>query len=177
MTQRIGWVDIFRGLAIITIVIGHSGSPIQIHHLVYSFHIAAFLFISGYTFNSQKNLITLVIDRTKRLLVPYFSYNLLFFGLYIILEHFKVETFFYGTKPTEIYSHLELIFWPPLGAMGWFLWTLFKNYYLLSHYYKSFTEIPHQLSFFISANDCIILPRCECYISTISSQFFLNSCF
>jgi fucose 4-O-acetylase-like acetyltransferase len=127
MTQRISWVDIFRGLAIVAIVIGHSGSPIQIYHLVYSFHIAAFLFISGYTFNSQKDLITLVIDRTKRLLVPYFSYNLLFFSLYIILEHFNVETFFYGSKATEFWSYLELIFWAPLAGMGWFLWTLFET--------------------------------------------------
>lgn len=127
MIQRITWIDIFRGLAIIAIVIGHSGDPKQIHALVYSFHIPAFLFISGYTFNLQKDLITLVIDRTKRLLVPYFSYNLLFFILYIILEHFKLETFFYGYKPTESYSHLELIFWAPLAGMGWFLWTLFET--------------------------------------------------
>jgi fucose 4-O-acetylase-like acetyltransferase len=139
MTQRIVWVDIFRGLAIIAIVIGHSGTPTQIHHFVYSFHIAAFFFISGYIFNPQKDLTVLIVDRAKRLLVPYFSYNLLFFSLFIILKIFQVDTFFYGSSEASFsilmavaapFTGMGWFFmavWAPLAGMGWFLWTLFET--------------------------------------------------
>jgi fucose 4-O-acetylase-like acetyltransferase len=120
MIKRIGWVDIFRGLAIIAIVIGHSGSPIQIHHLVYSFHIAAFLFISGYTFNPQKDLMTLVIDRTKRLLVPYFSYNL-FSSVYTsFLNILRSRHFFMAVKNQSFILSCFWYFGLPLQGWGGF---------------------------------------------------------
>lgn len=128
MTQRINWIDIFKGLIITTIVIGHSGSPVKIYNLVYSFHVAAFLFISGYTFKAQKDLNTIVIDRAKRLLLPYFAYDFLYFGLYVATSYFKVREIFYGSGfPFHYFSRLQLILWAPLGGVNWFLWTLFET--------------------------------------------------
>ena len=98
MKQRIVWVDIFRGLAIIAVVIGHSGTLTQIQRFVYSFHIAAFFFISGYILNPQKDLSLLIIDRAKRLLIPFFSIRFLLYILYVVIKIFKVDTFIYGSE-------------------------------------------------------------------------------
>lgn len=128
MTKRIVWIDIFKALAIIAIVIGHSGSPKHIHDFVYSFHVAAFVFISGYTFNANKGLRTILIDKAKRLLLPYFTYEFMFFALFIVLTYFGAQEVFYGNEsPLKYHSHLQLIFWAPLAGMNWFLWTLFET--------------------------------------------------
>lgn len=71
---------------------------------MYAIHIAAFFFISGYIFNPQKDLTVLIVDRAKRLLVPCFSYNLLFFSLFIILKIFSVDTFFYGSQQLKTFA-------------------------------------------------------------------------
>ena len=44
--KRIEWIDIFKGLAIILGVIGHSTG--QFNGYIYQFHVAAFFFISGW---------------------------------------------------------------------------------------------------------------------------------
>lgn len=49
---KIGWIDIFKGIAITLVVAGHAGSPINTY--IYLFHMPAFIFISGYTYNGQK---------------------------------------------------------------------------------------------------------------------------
>ena len=45
--RRIEWVDIFKGLAIILVVIGHATGKYNV--FIYQFHMAAFFLISGYT--------------------------------------------------------------------------------------------------------------------------------
>ena len=46
-TSRIAWIDIFKAICIILVVIGHSTG--KFNHYIYQFHMAAFFFISGYT--------------------------------------------------------------------------------------------------------------------------------
>lgn len=52
IAHKIDWIDIFKGILIIFMVIGHSttwGSS-----YIYAFHMPAFFFISGYTTNYDK---------------------------------------------------------------------------------------------------------------------------
>ena len=44
--KRIEWVDIFKALAIILVVVGHSTGKFNAY--IYQFHVAAFFFISGW---------------------------------------------------------------------------------------------------------------------------------
>jgi fucose 4-O-acetylase-like acetyltransferase len=134
MTQRLEWVDIFKAVAIIAIVIGHSGSPTPIFNLMYAFHLPAFFFISGYVFNPQKAFFLVVKDRFKRLLVPYLSFALLFIGLHAILRILNSDTFFYDSTPVEITSPLFILksvittsYINPLAGITWFLWVLFET--------------------------------------------------
>lgn len=44
--RRIVWVDVCKGIGIILVVLGHTGSPFV--RLIYSFHMLLFFIISGF---------------------------------------------------------------------------------------------------------------------------------
>lgn len=48
--------DLARGIAIILVVIGHSGCPEYLRNFIYLFHMPVFYTFSGYFFNSKKNI-------------------------------------------------------------------------------------------------------------------------
>ena len=50
--QRIEWVDIYKALAIVLMVVGHATG--KFNGYIYQFHMAAFFFISGITANIEK---------------------------------------------------------------------------------------------------------------------------
>jgi len=91
MPERIGWVDVYKGLAIIFVVIGHTDSPIGGY--IYLFHVAAFFFISGYTTSLAKNTLPrFTLNKLLSLMVPFFSVNLLFILVRKLLHAFPWET-------------------------------------------------------------------------------------
>lgn len=125
--QRIAWIDIYKAICIILVVVGHATG--LFNDYIYQFHMAAFFFISGYTSKIWKrNLEEMVVDKSRTLLLPFltmivafdiiratiafFSKNLTFgAALKSILLNFK-DFFVYGYAPSL------------LGA-GWFLLALF----------------------------------------------------
>jgi fucose 4-O-acetylase-like acetyltransferase len=52
-TQRNATLDIAKGICIILMVIGHSGSPTYLHDFLYKFHMPCFFFISGWLFSDK----------------------------------------------------------------------------------------------------------------------------
>ena len=60
MSNRIKYIDIAKAFAIIFIVLGHTILHSQHSEvfvkILYSFHVVLFFMLSGYTFNSNKNL-------------------------------------------------------------------------------------------------------------------------
>lgn len=72
--------SVFKGIGIITVVIGHSGCPGLLHDFIYLFHMALFYFVSGYFFK-DKHLcykFQFVIKRLRRLYVPWVLYGVIF---------------------------------------------------------------------------------------------------
>lgn len=51
--KRIEWVDIYKALGIILVVVGHATGAFN--NYIYQFHMAAFFFISGYTTNFDRD--------------------------------------------------------------------------------------------------------------------------
>lgn len=78
-------VDISKGLLIILMVIGHSGSPIT--NFIYTFHMTTFIFLSGFVFNGDQCPKTFL---RKRLLIglylPYVINNIFFILLFPLLS-------------------------------------------------------------------------------------------
>ncbi len=53
-SNRIGYIDVAKGVAILLVVIGHvSNLPTPIKSSIYSFHMSLFFFLSGYFFRKE----------------------------------------------------------------------------------------------------------------------------
>jgi fucose 4-O-acetylase-like acetyltransferase len=74
--QRQQYWDILKGLGIIAVVIGHSGSPLV--PFVYMYHIALFFFISGYFYKDaySSDPAIFIARRIKTLYWPFVKYGL-----------------------------------------------------------------------------------------------------
>lgn len=81
--QRIQYVDIARGLAMICIVLGHLGEA-QINRVVFTFHVPIFFLISGYFFREGADLKSLLKRQTQTLIAPYWLTCLAIIGLSMV---------------------------------------------------------------------------------------------
>ena len=70
MKKRLGFIDVARGIAIISIILGHLGSS-QINRVVFTYHVPIFFFITGYFINTKKNVKVFIENKARTLLVPY----------------------------------------------------------------------------------------------------------
>ncbi len=92
--QRDSYFDNYKGLLIVTVLIGHFISPlITKNHLanfietsIYTFHMPAFVFISAY-FSRKNSLVKLV----KTLFIPYVIFQIIYFLFQMCLWHERPE--------------------------------------------------------------------------------------
>lgn len=135
------WIDSFKGLAIILVVIGHLKIDSNLFRVIYSFHLYCFYFVSGFTFRYNRLSLCKVLKKgIMRLYIPY-----LFFELLWDIT-FQVETLYFtgniGITISEIPKHIIAIMLC-MNVDGvnvsfgpcWFLISLFTVrivYYLLS---------------------------------------------
>ncbi|OUP10066.1 acyltransferase family protein [Collinsella sp. An2] len=71
MRQRLQYIDIARGVAMLCIISGHLGIT-SINSIVYTFHVPLFFLLSGYVFSrKQESWGSYIQKRAKQLLVPY----------------------------------------------------------------------------------------------------------
>ena len=69
--SRIEYFDIAKGIAIISVIIGHLGISI-VNHVVFTYHLPVFLFISGYFINQKHSLKDFSRKKFRSLMIPYF---------------------------------------------------------------------------------------------------------
>lgn len=127
-TDRILWVDIFKGILIVLMVLAHTKNPMT--HYIYAFHMAAFFFISGYTTNYEKYTLFEYIKRKFKLLViPFFFVNTLFWGGLMVLQKTSLYSLFIPNAVSfTTLRELYLSFWTvPLAGATWFLIVLFLS--------------------------------------------------
>lgn len=74
--QRLEWIDITKGFAIILMVFGHSSIPKSISNYIWSFHMPLFFIISGFLYNASKYKSPLSLIKKK---ILYTYYTLYFF--------------------------------------------------------------------------------------------------
>lgn len=77
MQKRIDWIDIAKGIGIISVILGHLRTPLYISEMIFSFHMPLFFVISGY-FYKERKLKNFIFLKYKSLILPYiylFSYN------------------------------------------------------------------------------------------------------
>lgn len=86
--ERIEWIDIARGIAIIFVIIGHSlGNYFSSYfaNLIYVFHMPIFFILSGYLYKS-KNKKKFLKSSFFNLIMPYFGTVLIAFTLFAVYK-------------------------------------------------------------------------------------------
>lgn len=126
--KRIEWVDIAKGIAIILVVIGHVGSSYSsaglykdsfllnfTNRFVYSFHMAAFMFISGFLFRNKQDK----KQQVKAILISYGIPYVFFSGVW-----WGFKTVLSSVVNTKL-SLWDLVLTPvfPISFM-WFIYAL-----------------------------------------------------
>jgi len=100
-TERIEWVDIAKGILIVLVVMGHVKSSYSSSGLLqdsivlnysnafaYSFHMAAFFFLSGLLFSrkhSKKSLSARIIDKLIAYGIPYIIFSVVYWVMQILM--------------------------------------------------------------------------------------------
>jgi len=126
MKERIEWIDILKGLGILSIVLTHAYIPeTHVKKLFYSFHIPVFFFISGYLHKVELQKIFLN-KRIKTLLIPYIFFYASSTLVYLFIQHYsaspdpsslqfqRVLGLFYGVGDGEWMFNITLWFLPCL---------------------------------------------------------------
>lgn len=70
LTDRLDWIDIAKGIGIISMLIGHNITQLQ--PIIYAFHMPLFFILAGYTIKKieKENLIKVTLKDFKRLIIP-----------------------------------------------------------------------------------------------------------
>lgn len=126
--RDLAW-DALKGVAIILMVIGHSGCPDYLRRFIYLFHMGVFFYVSGRYLNI-KGIIAAHFLRKKgySLYIPYVKWG----GIFVLLHNFFYLLGWYESSYslTETIKHLlgTLMFKDIEGLLGasWFLQSLFK---------------------------------------------------
>ncbi len=114
--NRLIEIDVLKGLAIILVVLGHSGVPIT--RFLYLFHVAVFIISSGFfyrdtTSDSIGNLQCFILRKIKQLWLPYFIWNTIFVLLNNIFIKINIYTDnaevlqFIPNSKTVVHSYLS----------------------------------------------------------------------
>lgn len=76
--QRIDWIDVAKGIAMICVILVHveehflsPGALASTKIPIYTFHMPIFFFISGYLFSLKSSFKEFLINKCRRILIPY----------------------------------------------------------------------------------------------------------
>ena len=119
-------IDILKGIGIIFVILGHMQRYIPTNLLIYiySFHMPLFFYISGYLYKKnyeEKTIKEYLIKRSKELIYPYISLNVINFIWYAL----KTQSFNELIKYCISFLYSNYIFEINYVGAIWFLLCLF----------------------------------------------------
>lgn len=136
MHKRNPYLDIVKGITIISVILGHSiqsGNGVEyldngsffdniVFQFIYSFHMPLFMLISGYLFYhsiEKKSILEIIKAKCRSLLLPIFSFA-------IIAKYGVIISFFIGRSGFEEFTNnfLKPVL---LNYHLWFLWATLLN--------------------------------------------------
>ncbi|HII4514740.1 acyltransferase family protein [Clostridium perfringens] len=131
--DQIRYINVLKALGIISVVMGHAGSPIT--NEIYLYHMALFFFITGYLYKEsyENNFKTFFWKRVKSLYIPFVMFQIIF----VLIRNILINIYVYDSaKLGYINSFSDFIYYlkyiitfnysgdSMLGAI-WFLKALF----------------------------------------------------
>lgn len=120
-------IDVNRGLLIILVVIGHTGSPWN--WLIYAFHMPAWFVLSG-VLHRDRPWKESILSKFSSLMVPFFAANLALWAMLMALNVKGLNAIFIGDAKVYGFEPLKIMLTqlaPTNGMLGaaWFLPVLF----------------------------------------------------
>ena len=114
MAERIAWIDFAKGVAIILVVLGHAIQG-DLSKFIFVFHMPFFFIMAGFLLNFEKwggaeNYKAFATKLVKRLLVPYYLANFLWYPIWFVLcrELGHLEYFWNWSAPEPLESFLAI---------------------------------------------------------------------
>lgn len=128
--NRIYWIDIYKAIAIILVVIGHATG--MFNKYIYLFHVSAFFFISGYVAkNNNEKFDVLVLKKLYTLILPLLVCLLINAEVMFLLSARGTYEYWFGDFEYIGYGNIVKNFiwegsiWTWLLGPCWFLVVLF----------------------------------------------------
>lgn len=82
---RVAWLDVYKGLAMVAIVFYHVSEYLPVKMWLNTFHVPLFFFVSGMLFCAMP-FGAFLKKRAASILIPYFSFAVLSYIYYILIE-------------------------------------------------------------------------------------------
>ena len=127
-------IDIFRGIGIYLMIMGHIDFGRNFDYYIHAFHMPMFFFISGMFFSIDEDLHLkeFIVKKIRNLLIPY-----VIFGLF----HYQIWTYYnkeisLGPIKSLMWNNTEGL---PIAGALWFLTALFFSniiYFIIKKYIK-----------------------------------------
>ncbi len=89
--DRYDFIDIAKGIGILSVVWAHILLVGWSHKVIYAFHMPLFFFISGFLFNENKypSFNVFIKKRFTRLIIPYFIYSVVTWGVWALFRYVR----------------------------------------------------------------------------------------
>lgn len=75
--ERLLWLDIAKGIAIILVVLGHSGTPVWLNRFIFTFHVPLFFIAAGMTNDFKRPWGIFLKRKARTLLLPFIVYSII----------------------------------------------------------------------------------------------------
>lgn len=129
--DRIGYVDLFRALGILLMIMGHIRFGGHFDKWIHGFHMPMFFFISGWFFRSRDDvpIWNLIRKKAKSLLLPYLCFELIQWAIllpFIPAYRYESALFYIFTENTyKIPVSAGTFDISPIPGAMWFLTAIF----------------------------------------------------
>ncbi len=134
MKERIGYIDVARGMGILLVAMAHTGLSLvapYLHKLIYSFHMPLFFFLSGYFFDATTPFLAFLKKRFHAVLKPYLFTIFLIYLTSVSFTNMGFVTAL-GRIAKAMYGTGRYIDWVQL----WFLPSLFVTSLFAFGFYR-----------------------------------------
>ncbi|MDO9231856.1 MAG: acyltransferase family protein [bacterium] len=167
MNKKVLWIENFKGFTMLAVVLGHIATPLT--NFIFSWHMPAFFFLSGFFINSERPIKESVKKNAKRLLLPFLIFGLIGFVIEIIKRklfagfEFAVPNFIIAKEIQGLFFWMDFTHMHQYGFVLWFLVALFWGKLVLQFFIKFIRSeiiigIICLILFFTLANQSFILP-------------------
>lgn len=132
--SRIEYIDVFRALGILLMVMGHVNFGRHFDYFIHAFHMPMFFIVGGLFFKDPKKQSTkkFIIKRIKTLLIPYYCFGFFHYCLYCAVHGFNKGPLFH-----LLWDNSDGL---PIAGALWFLTAYFISeliFFLIMKYIHS----------------------------------------